>query len=90
MQKSVVALWPVERWLCPFDSLPGKPLVRSGLGQHWRDGRFGHARKQGNPRSNGEDGFQISLCALRSAVGRVPYRIALAVRRDVCNPPPGG
>lgn len=33
VHKSVVALWPVERRLCPFDSLPGKPLVRSGLGR---------------------------------------------------------
>lgn len=33
MHKSVVALWPVERRLCPFHSLPGKPLVRFGLGR---------------------------------------------------------
>lgn len=48
---------------------------------HCRDGRFGHARKQGNPRSNGEDGFQISLCSLLMSL---PVLLTLSLRCALC------
>lgn len=103
MHKSVVALWPVERRLCPFDSLPGKPLVRSGLRRTAEMDALVTPESKGILDQTAKTAFRslsapcscpcrpadlvFALCALLSAW--VPYRIALAVRSDVCNPPGG-
>lgn len=102
MHKSVVALWPVERRLCPFDSFPGKPLVRSGLGRTGEMDALVTPESKGILDQTAKTASDLSLLlvhvlavlltlALRCALccRLVPYRIALAVRRDVCNPPGG-